>query len=231
MSDIVCAPASLLLLRPFLQLIQRAANAQHSQSLKAALLQHVQHDLAAAGPHVGLQELDAAIQLLQVSSIVAAGNHQGVASPPFGRLGQLPAQKRLAVCCKTVSKSWRVVKCMWQHGDTASVECGISIWGGAVVWEWTMWIIHGAYGEEPLTGSGRFGSFTVHTLSRLPLQSWGWDPVQVAICSCPRPCVLCRPTQPVCCCCFMLCSACLCPHCRRSGSRWRHMRAATSCSC
>lgn len=48
-----------------LQLIQRAANAQHSQSLKAALLQHVQHDLAAAGPHVGLQELDAAIQLLQ----------------------------------------------------------------------------------------------------------------------------------------------------------------------
>jgi len=46
-------------------LIQRAATAQQAQSLKTALLQHVQHDLASAGPNIGLQELDAAIQLLQ----------------------------------------------------------------------------------------------------------------------------------------------------------------------
>lgn len=48
-----------------LQLIQRAATVQQAQSLKTVLLQHVQHDLAAAGPSIGLQELDAAIQLLQ----------------------------------------------------------------------------------------------------------------------------------------------------------------------
>jgi hypothetical protein len=82
----VCCPALLLPLLPVLQLIQRAANAQHSQSLKAALLQHVQHDLAAAGPHVGLQELDAAIQLLQVSLAVAVGDCQGVARRPIHAL-------------------------------------------------------------------------------------------------------------------------------------------------
>jgi hypothetical protein len=38
-----------------LQLIQRAATAQERQSLKTALLQHVQHDLAAAGQSIGLQ--------------------------------------------------------------------------------------------------------------------------------------------------------------------------------
>jgi hypothetical protein len=40
-----------------LQLIQRAARAQDGSSLKTALLQHVQHDLAAAGPAIGLQVL------------------------------------------------------------------------------------------------------------------------------------------------------------------------------
>lgn len=40
-----------------LQLIQRAAQAQDGASLKTALLQHVQHDLAAAGPSIGLQVL------------------------------------------------------------------------------------------------------------------------------------------------------------------------------
>ena len=46
-----------------MQLIKQAAN--NRPSLKTALLQHVQHDLAVGESNIGLPELDTAIQLLQ----------------------------------------------------------------------------------------------------------------------------------------------------------------------
>jgi hypothetical protein len=48
----------------FLQLLKHVASSQPG-SMKTALLQHVEADLAVGGGSIGLQELDAAIALLQ----------------------------------------------------------------------------------------------------------------------------------------------------------------------
>lgn len=58
------APTNPCTCLPALQLIKHAAAASQ-RSIKAALLQHVEADLARGGSSLGLQELDAAITLLQ----------------------------------------------------------------------------------------------------------------------------------------------------------------------